>query len=229
MINMIITPIIFLILIILFYLLRKNMHKVMRPHKRSKWLFAYLTLLFVIVTAFFMVQPKVVIPNIEIEDPPSIFDTIHEGNDYSVLESYKVNEWDFTVKEEQIRLQVKYTGHWMDTYIPVIVIEDDAKIDEAHVVHYATPSTLNGVDISSYVQLPEIDVKEGIVTATIFHHIPEHELRSIQNSTVLRQFDQTDEDTPFFDMNTGELAIIMTIPKGTTIMADVDQFDIIRK
>lgn len=230
MINAIVYPASFLILIITLFMLRKNMHKIMRPGMRKNLLLSYLGLLVVLTIVFFIIQPQVKTPDKKLEQAPMILEIVHEADDFSILEPYKVNEWDIEVEEEDIRLQVMYTGHWVDTYIPVIVVEDATRQNEAHVVHYETASTLNGVDISSYIELPEIDVKkEHIVVKLPGDIYDEQEFRSIQNEGVLKQFKSKDSETSYFDMDVGELVIVLTVPEGTTVTANVDQFDIIRK
>src|SRR5699024_8205317 len=135
--------------------------------------------------------------------------------------------WDMVNEEETIRLQVHYTGQYVDAYIPVLVNEDESKENEAHITHYATPSILNGIDISEYISLPEIEVGDSLIAAKVIGDIYEHDLHSIENETVLRQFQTNEEIGNSFDMGTGETLIVLTIPKGTTIHANEDQFDIV--
>lgn len=230
MINAIIFPVLFILLIIVLLNLRRNMHKIMKPHLRGRWLIGYLTLLVVLTIVFFIVQPQVIIPEQEVESAPMIYEVIYESDDFSSLESYKVNEWDILIEEENLRMQVMYTSHWVDAYIPVVVIEDETLVDRAHLVHYETTSSLNGIDISEYVPMPEIDVLDGHVVAKISEQFyAEHEFRSIQNDAILRQFTERSDESSFFDMTTGELALVVTVPKGTTLTADVNQFDLIRQ
>lgn len=229
MINVIIFPIVFILLMITLYMIRKNLHKIIRPNMRRNLLFTYLSLLVVVTIVFLIVQPRIIILEKEVDEQLYVFDLLHETDDFTALEPYKVKEWDIVVEEETIRLQAMHRGYAPNMYIPVVVIEDKEKEKEARIVHYETKSSLNGVDISSYIDLPIIDVKDSHVVAKVSGQMDEHEFRSIQNDAILRQFQQKETEEAFFDLDLGELAIVMTVPTGTAVKADLEQFDVIRK
>src|SRR5699024_7288097 len=147
-----------------------------------------LSLLVVATIVFFIMQPKINMLDVTADNPPSIYDLIYEDGDLTMLESYELHNWDMVIEEETIRLQVHYTGQYVDAYIPVLVIEDESKENEAHITHYETPSILNGIDISEYISLPEIEVGDSLIAAKVIGDIYEHDLHSIENETVLRQF-----------------------------------------
>lgn len=229
MINLIVFGVLFILFIIFLYILRSNMHKIIKPKMRKFVFIIYLGLLFLFTAIFFFVQPKITTMDERVESPPFLYEMIQYGNNNEELAPYKVNEWDIAVKDEQIRLQVSYTGPYNHMYIPVVVVEDETKDNEAHIVHYETPTILDGVDISSYVHLPSIEVGGSKVIANVDSEIYEHDFHSIQNTALLRQFEKSTKEDTFFHMDTGEVALVMTVPKGTTIIADVDQFDVIKK
>lgn len=229
MMNALIVPITFIFLMIMFYLLRKNMHKIMKPGFRNLLLGLYLLFLLTGTIVFFIIQPKINPTNLPVENPPSLLDIVYENGDLSFVEAYIVNEWNMAVEEDTVRLQVHYTGQYMDTYIPVVVREDDAMQEEAHVVHYETPSVLNGIDISEYISLPEVEVSDSLVAAKVEVGDYEHELHSVQNEAVLKQFTPDEEVGNLFDFGTGETLIVMTVPRGTVVTANAEQFDIIRR
>ena len=227
MINAIVYPVSVLIIIIMLIILRKNMHKIMAPNIRKVSLIIYLVFLAMITIVFFVVQPKLVMTDKQIEQPPAIFEIIHDQDELSMLEPFKKAEWDMQVVDDLIKLQASYSESWM--YIPVIVVEDKMKENEAHIVYYETPSILNGVDISSLIDMPDIEVVDYHIVVNIIDEMKEYEFHSIQHDAVLRQFQTGRQEGPLFDISEGEIAIVMTVPEGTTVVADVDQFDIIRK
>ncbi|HZW68738.1 MAG TPA: hypothetical protein VFF20_09055 [Pseudogracilibacillus sp.] len=229
MMNTLIIPIVFIILMIMFYLLRKNMHKIMKPGFRTLLLGFYLLFLLTGTIVFFIIQPKINPTNLPVENPPSLLDIVYENGDLNVLEPYIIDEWDIAVEEDTVRLQVHYTGQYMDTYIPVVVREDDDMQEEAHVLHYETPSVMNGIDISNYMLLPEVEVSDSLVAARVEDRVYEHDLHSVQNEAVLKQFAVDKEVGNLFDFGTGETLIVLTVPKGTVVTANVEQFDIIRR
>src|SRR5699024_2707513 len=219
MMNTLIIPIVFIILMIMFYLLRKNMHKIMKPGFRTLLLGFYLLFLLTGTIVFFIIQPKINPTNLPVENPPSLLDIVYENGDLNVLEPYIIDEWDIAVEEDTVRLQVHYTGQYMDTYIPVVVREDDDMQEEAHVLHYETPSVMNGIDISNYMLLPEVEVSDSLVAARVEDRVYEHDLHSVQNEAVLKQFAVDKEVGNLFDFGTGETLIVLTVPKGTVVTA----------
>lgn len=229
MINVIVFVVLFILAIIFLYSLRGNMHKIIKPRMRKFVFIIYLGLLLAFTVIFLFVQPQIATPNERAESPPFLYEMVEIENNDAELAPYKVNEWDIAVKDEKIRLQVGYAGPYVHMYIPVVVIEDETKDSEAHIVHYETPTILDGVDISSYVQLPDIEVADSEIIAHVNGEQYEHEFHSIQNTAVLRQFEEKSEDDTFFDIDTGKMALVLTVPKGTTVIADVAQFDIIKK
>lgn len=205
------------------------MHKIIKPKMRKFILIIYFGLLLLFTAIFFFVQPKITTTTEQVESPPFLYEMIQQGNQNQVLETYKKDEWDMNVKDGEIRLQVDYSGPYAQMYIPVVVIEDETKDNEAHIVHYETPTVLDGVDLSSYVELPKFEVGNSEITADVTGEIREYSFYSIQNTAVLRQFNLSLREGTFFDLELGEVGLVLTVPKGTTIIADVDQFDVIKK
>lgn len=229
MINAIVFIVLFILIIIFLFVLRGNMHKIIKPKMRKFVFVIYFGILLLFTVIFLFVQPNIKVSNERIDSQPILYEMIEEGPNKGELAPYKEDEWDIAVKDETIRLQVNYTGSYAHMYIPVVVVEDESKNAEAHIVHYETPTILDGVDISSYVQLPSFEVGNSEIIANVNGNQYEHEFYSIQNSAVLRQFEKTQDNDTFFDMDMGEVALVMTVPKGTTVIADVDQFDVIKK
>lgn len=205
------------------------MHKIIKPKMRKFVLIIYFGLLLLFTAIFFFVQPNITTTTEHIDSPPFLYEMIQQGNDNQTLVSYKENEWDMAVKDGKIRLKVNYSGPYAHVYIPVVVIEDETKDNEAHIVHYETPTVLDGVDISSYVELPNIGVENSEIIANVTGKLYEHEFYSIQNTVVLRQFEPFLKEDTFLNLDLGEVGLVLTVPKGTTIIADVDQFDVIKK
>src|SRR5699024_5683367 len=143
------------------------MHKIIKPKMRKFVFMIYFGLLLVFTIIFFFVQPNITTMDERVESPPFLYEMIEDGNNNEDLAPYKVNEWDIAVTDEQVRLQVSYTGPYVHMYIPVVFVEDEKKNKEAHIVHYETPTILDGVDISPYVQLPEIEVGDSEITAKV--------------------------------------------------------------
>lgn len=230
MINVIVFIVLFILLITFLYVLRGNMHKIIKPNMRKYVFIIYFSLLLLFTAVFFFVQPNITTMENSVESPPFLYELIETENNKAELELYKVNEWDMTIKDDEIRLQVKYSDSYAHMYIPVVVIEDEAQHNEAHIVHYETPTVLDGVDISMYVNLPNIEVENGGIIAHVTGELHEQEFYSIQNPAVLGQFAPTEANNDtFFDLESGEVGLVVTVPKGTTIIADVDQFDVIKK
>src|SRR5699024_715482 len=225
--NAIVYPVSVLIIIIMLIILRKNMHKIMAPNIRKVSLIIYLVFLAMITIVFFVVQPKLVMTDKQIEQPPAIFEIIHDQDELSMLEPFKKAEWDMKLVDDLIKLQASYSESWM--YIPVIVVEDKMRENEAHIVYYETPAILNGIDISSLIDMPDIEGVDHHIDVNIIDEMKEYEFHSIQHDAVLRQVQIGRQEGPLFDISEGEIAIVMTVPEGTTVVADVDQFDIIRK
>lgn len=230
MMEAILYPLSFIVLIIVLGMLRSFAYERLNFRRRMYMLFVYVSLLTVLTVVFFFVQPRVELPQQVVEETPNVYDTIYEQANPSLLAPYEKDRWTIPIEEETIRLQVMYTGQFVEAHVPVVLHEVETDQAKAEVVVYETPSTLNSIDISAYVAQPSIRGEPGRLIAEMpRHYYGMLEFRSIQHTAFLRQFQEEESEVPFFDMQVGGVVVVMTVPEGTTVMADVDQFDMIRK
>lgn len=229
MINLFVWPIAILVFILLAIYVRKNMHKIMKPSIRKTLLISYISILSLASIGFFIIQPSIETLGEEIDEPPYLNDFLLSNVNFELIEPFKQGEWDIVAEDGKVRLNVTYNGNYIDAYVPVVIIEDETKTDTAHIVYYETPTVLNKTDISSYIDIAKADVSEEGVTIEFASVEDEYVFQAIHKDMVLYQFKDSPDENMFFDFYMGEMALVLYVPKGTAVVADLNHFDIIRK
>lgn len=229
MINMLIIPFAFILLVLVLFILRKNMHQILRPSLRGGLFFFYFGVLVMLTVLFFYLQPKLQVSEPAKTDHFFLKDFLYHEERLDQLDPYLNEQWRLAIEDKTIRLQAMFAGYSFNNSIPVVIFEDDSLDKEAAVFHYETPAQLNGVDLSEYIQPPHVEVAENTVIVKISGYMYEYELFSIRNNSFLQQFEAQNEHIPFFDIQIGETALLIHVPKGTTVLANPDQFELINQ
>lgn len=227
MMNFFIWPLAGFFLIIFIILYRKNSHKLLKP-KRWKYIFAgYLGLLLIFTIVYFIVQPQQQFYETVSAQPPSLAEIVYQDTALDLLQPYERNEWTFELTERSLKLKVEYNGRMIEPLIPVKVIEDESR-QSIQVVHYETPSLIEQYNVSEYITLPTVEVvdEEVIVNFTNVEH--EYEFYAIENVLTLNQFTDISRNNIFYDIHVGEIALVITVPKGTAINSDIRHFHIVK-
>lgn len=229
MINLIVLPMVVLLLILLAIYVRKNIHIIIKPPYRKGLLLGYIAILMMATIGFFFIQSKVEIEGKVTEEPPYLYNLLNGKIDWNVLEPYKQQEWEIDVEDEKITLDVHYNNSWVDITIPVVIVEEADRADNAKIEYYQTPTLLNGYDISEHIDI----VKPKVATSELVVHlnslVDEYKFQSIQKDMLFYQFHRNFRDMSIIDFYYGEKVFVLYVPVDTAVVGDFNHFDIIRK
>ena len=230
MINLIVLPMVVLLLILLAIYVRKNMHIIIKPPYRKRLLLGYIAILMMATIGFFFIQSKVEIEEKVTEEPPYLYNLLDGEIDWNVLEPFKQQEWEINVKDEKITLDVQYNNSWVDIFIPVVIVEDTDRTDNAKIEYYQTPTLLNGYDISEHIDIVKPKVATSELVVHLNSQVDEYKFQSIQKDMLFYQFHRNfRKDMSIIDFYYGEKVFVLYVPVDTAVVGDFNHFDIIRK
>lgn len=228
MIHVIIWPISLFLLIVFVILFQRSFHKIIKPHLRKYVYFGYVSLLVMFSMVFFILQPERKISLNQTVRPPDIYEIVNEKDAIQLLEPYRQNEWDMKLNEGTVKLKVEYDERMTGTLIPVFVIEDETRNNAVHVAHYETPTLFENMDVSEHITLPNVEVVDENIIVDFSGVNDEHEFHVLENVLTLNQFTNQRRNDLFYDLHIGEIALVLTVPKGTALTADFRHFHLVR-
>lgn len=224
------------ILMIFLVVLARGIHKLLSRKLKWRILIVYVSVLVLATGAYFMLQPRFITQN-NVVEKPFIPDVLKQSNGGEIPQKYEVTSWEIALENQSLFLDTaaKFDGVDFeeptdlyvesDVYIPVLVKQGE--VEKAHVTVYETPTTLKGIDISDHVAISTVDVTGNHVIVTPTPHSTTN-FHSIRNDVTLYQFsDRRSMLGIHYDLDIGEVGLVITVPKGTKVEADSEYFDII--
>lgn len=230
----------FIVIMILLFIFSKGLRELLNRKLKMRFMLIYISILVLATGIYFFMQPKFTAHNKVVERDPSMYELLEQWNNVEFPGKYEEKSWEVTLENQTVFLEVDeelfridaeisyddevyYENH---VYIPVLVKQ--GAVDTAKVALYETPTTLAGIDISDYVEIPTVDVKENrVIVAPAEASV--NEFYSIRNDMTLYQFSDRSMLDLHYHVNIGEIGLVITLPTGTKVEANPDYFDIIWK
>lgn len=148
------------------------------------------------------------------------YDVTEEGVLIDHFKDYQANEWEFEFSGE--KLDIRFNDN--ESYDLPIIIERKGLVDDTvEVVLYSTPSSVEGIDLSSMIRSFEINLIEGDVN--VLEVIEPHDIIDVvtfEKEFIFNQFsDDGTEDmfsSPYVEI--GENMLYILIPSGVEIQTN---------